>query len=106
MSIWNSEDSNLDVVDFFSKVAICLSARAHHKAYCMDLSCTHQFAGQTKAPLCTAWDVKVFHRNPVESIIYFSKGKFKKIVFCIPGGIELHWWRSGFVPHFGNGRSK
>lgn len=76
MSIWNSEDSNLDVVDFFSKVAICLSARAHHKAYCMDLSCTHQFAGQTKAPLCTAWDVKVFHRIQSNQLSIFQKEIF------------------------------
>lgn len=60
MSIWSNEDANLDVVDFYSKVAICLSARAYHKSYCMDLSSTHQYAGQTKAPVCTAWDVKVW----------------------------------------------
>ncbi|XP_046650912.1 neurobeachin-like protein 1 isoform X2 [Daphnia pulicaria] len=58
MSIWNSEDANLDVLEFYSKVAICLSARAHYNSYCMDLSSTHQFAGSTKAPVCTAWDVK------------------------------------------------
>lgn len=60
MSIWSSEDSNLDVAEFYSKVAMCLSARAYHNSYCMDLSSTHQFAGMTKAPVCSAWDVKVF----------------------------------------------
>ncbi|KAI9560727.1 putative neurobeachin-like protein 1-like isoform X3 [Daphnia sinensis] len=58
MSIWSSEDPNLDVAEFYSKVAICLSARAYHNSFCMDLSSTHQFGGITKAPVCSAWDVK------------------------------------------------
>ena len=50
--------SSIDVGDFYAKVAVCLSARAHHNAFCMDLSPNHQFDGLTKAPVCTTWDVK------------------------------------------------
>lgn len=59
MSIWSNEEPNLDVVDFYSKAAICLSARAYHKNYCMDLSSSHSYAGYTKAPVCSKWSVKV-----------------------------------------------
>lgn len=61
MNLWSNEDTSLDVVDFYSKVAVCLSARACHNQYCLDLSPSHQFNGFTKAPVCTAWDVKVTH---------------------------------------------
>lgn len=74
MTIWSSEDTNLDIADFFSKVAICISARAHHNSYCMDLSSAHQFPGSTKAPVCTAWDIKVFFiTSRVVSLSYLQR---------------------------------
>ena len=58
MSIWSNEDVLMDTSDFYSKVAVCLSARSYHNAFCMDLSPSHQFDGRTKAPVCTTWDIK------------------------------------------------
>jgi len=58
-SIWSNDDANLDASEFYSKVAICLSARGFHNAFVQDLSPNHQFNGFTKAPVCTTWDVKV-----------------------------------------------
>lgn len=101
MSIWNSEDANLDVLEFYSKVAICLSARAHYNSYCMDLSSTHQFNGSTKAPVCTAWDVKVFQLEKFKYKFNFQT----KIIFFL-GGFELYRRRSSSFSHFRYRRTK
>lgn len=93
-SIWSNEEPNLDTVEFYSKVAVCLSARAYHNNYCMDLSPSHSHAGYTKAPVCSTWSVKVFLFN-LASLEILSLRLFI-------GGSPLHWRCSSTVSHFGN----
>ena len=57
-SIWRRSEESDEVIEFYSKVAVCLSARCYHCLVCRDLSPNHQFDGVTKAPVCTTWDIK------------------------------------------------
>ena len=98
-SLWNSEE-NSEAADFYSKVAVFLSARAYHNFVCTDLSPNRLFNGHTLAPFCTTWDVKVnffwmsIADRPIASI---------HVTFVGLGCPQLHWRRTGVISYFGDG---